>query len=88
MLNTKNLHSDLKATFTYPLTGYNSSLWQTKPAAFGRKTLRSLLQTGHRTLQHSYGNKKKIISDDKNCYEIYGDYTELQFFTKPIKTGL
>ena len=29
--------------------------------------------------------RKKIISDDKN-YEIYGDYTELQFFTKPIKT--
>jgi len=61
VLNTQNLHSDLKATFTYPLTGYDSSLWRTNPATFGRKTLRSMLQTGHRTLQHSYQKKKNYF---------------------------
>jgi hypothetical protein len=62
MLHTKNFHSDLKATFTYPLIGYVGSFWMPNPAAFGWKTLRQLLQTGHQTLQFSYKkikNKKK-----------------------------
>jgi len=84
MLNTQNFHSDLKATFTYLLTGYEvlfGGLIQI--LSVGRLFDRCFKQG---TKRFNTATKKNVISNDKNCYEIYSGYTELQFFTKPIKT--